>query len=266
MTRDIATVFQNAQQDGRVVLVGYLPAAFPDPKRYLEIVAAAASAGLDILEIGLPVKNPYLDGSVIRAALQTIGQQRITPDQALEIGAEAVQAAEIVGLPMLYPQTLLEIGTQWLFEQCNSLNLPAVLLAGASMVEWIKFALLAQARHIQPIGFIRANADIATIKSIVNYSQGFLYIQSYEGKTGERASFGKELEEHLARVRQFARPFGQPLVVGFGVQHVEDVGRLLAMGADGVVIGTALVKAASQGSQAVYQLVSQLASATVIRS
>lgn len=265
MREGLELAFQRAHEMGRAALIGYLPAGFPAVDRFCEIVKAAASGGLDILEIGLPVEDAYLDGPVIRSALQSLIAQSVTVDRALEMGAEAIHLSGIFGFVMAYPATLAKYGAERLLKRCKYLGITGMLLVGASLSEWVEFAQLAKDTGVQPVGFIGSHADDQTIQRIVRHAKGFLYVQSYDGQTGQRGEFGESLKDHLHQVRDYAHSVNRPVAVGFGIQTPQDVHRLSAMGVDGVVVGTALVKATAEGSTAVYQLISALASAAVLR-
>ena len=265
MREELELAFQRAHEMGRAALIGYLPAGFPAVDRFCEIVKVAATGGLDILEIGLPVEDAYLDGPVIRSALQSLIAQGVTVDRALEMGAEAIYLSDIFGFVMAYPATIAEYGAERLLKRCKFLGIAGILLAGAPLSEWVEFAQLAQDTGIQPVGFIGSHADDQTIQLVVRHSQGFLYVQSYDGQTGQKGEFGESLKDHLQQVRLYAQSVNRPVAVGFGIHDPEDVHRLLSMGVDGVVVGTALVKATAKGSSAVHKLISALASAAVLR-
>lgn len=265
MREDLGLAFQRTHEMGRATLIGYLPAGFPAVDRFCEIVKVAARDGLDILEIGLPVEDAYLDGPVIRSALQSLIAQGVTVDRALEMGAEAIHLSEIFGFVMAYPATIAKYGAERLLKRCKFLGIAGILFVGASLSEWMEFAQLAQDMGVQPVGFIGSHADDQTIQLVVKHSKGFLYVQSYDGQTGQRGEFGESLKDHLQQVRIYAQTVNSPVAVGFGIQTPDDVHRLLSMGVDGVVVGTALVKATAEGGSAVHQLISGLASAAVLR-
>lgn len=258
---DIRTAFRQARAEGRIALVGYLPAGFPDPDAFGEVVEVAAKAGLDVLEIGLPAADARMDGQVIRTALQTMRRYGVDVDRALELGALALCRAECVGLAMLYADTLAEYGVERLLVRCARLGIPGLLPVGIDPEAGGELAQLARRHGVQMVGFITANADEQMMQAIIAQSSGFVYVQSNGGKTGERASLNEALRNRLARIRCLVAPSDLPIAVGFGIRSPEDVARVREMGADGAVVGTALVEAASQGTECMQSFVHSLAQA-----
>jgi tryptophan synthase alpha chain len=260
--RNLEIVFRRARAERRVALVGYVPAGFPDVDTYLQVVKVAVEAGLDVLEIGLPVEEAVLDGQVIRSALASIVASGITVDRALELGAKSLRGLKAAGVAMIYASALADYGADRLLSRCRRLGISGVLLVGAPAEDWIMFGEAANRAGVRPIGFLTAQANGQSLQSIVAQTDGFLYVQSYKGETGQYYGFGDQIKTRLKHIQTYAHPKDLPVVVGFGVRRPQDVQRLMDMGADGVVIGTALVEAAARGPEAIHQLISGLAAAS----
>ena len=258
---DIRTTFRQAHAEGRIALVGYLPAGFPDPDAFGEMVETAVGAGLDVLEIGLPAADARLDGQVIRTALQAMRRHGVDVDRALELGALALCRAGCVGLAMLYADTLAEYGVEHLLVRCARLGISGLLPVGMDPEASEELVQLARRHAVQTVGFITANADEQAMQATIARSSGFVYVQSTGGKTGEGAFFDEALRSRLARIRRLAAPLDLPIAVGFGIRNPEDVARVREMGADGAIVGTALVEAASQGKERMQSFVYGLAQA-----
>jgi tryptophan synthase alpha chain len=259
--RSLETVFRRSRAQGRLALIGYLPAGFPDVDRYPQLVRAAVEEGLDVLEIGLPVDAPILEGRLIRLALARIAASGISLDRALELGAEAVGPLDVAAVAMVYASVLVDYGTGRMLKRCRQLRIAGVLLVGAPPAEWIRFSEAARHAGLRPIGFLSADLGGRVLPRIVAGTGGFVYVPSYDGKTGQRHGFDERFTAHLGRVQACARRYDLPVAVGFGVHTPGDVRRLAAMGVDGVIVGTALVRAAAKGPAEVRRLVGSLARA-----
>lgn len=261
--RAISEVFERARKDHRLVLIGYLPAGYPDEDSFVELATIAFSAGLDILEIGLPAADPQYDGPVIRSAIQQVYQRGITPQTAFAFSGRALQEANGSAILMFYAEILKQFTPETIFEGCWQAGIDGVLPVGMAMDEWLGLAAAARLRKIAPIGFLSAAMDQFEMRQVIVAAEGFLYLQSQEGPTGQPREFGKEVAGRIIQVRK-ALNHSLPVVVGFGVRQPADVQRIRQLGADGVVVGTAFVEAAQQGRAALEDFVAQLSQAAMI--
>jgi len=267
----LAGAFARARQAGRLVVVGYLPAGFPDPSQFVELVQVAAAAGLDVLELGLPAEDPHLDGPVIRRALRRQQALGIGFDEAIRLGARARQAAGVPVVAMGYAAQL----------QSGMDPAEALRRVGAGGLDGVLFpdlgpdalaALVAPAGAVGAgvVGFVRPDDPpeaVAGVLEVCSRVEGaFVYVQSATPHTGGRV----DLEATVAAVRRVlaarhvleercGRPV--PVAVGFGIQEPDHVVALRGLGVDGVIVGTALVEAAAEGAERVRERVSALADA-----
>lgn len=267
----LAGTFARARQEGRLAMVGYLPAGFPDPSQFVELVQVAAAAGLDVLELGLPAEDPHLDGPVIRRALRRQRALGIGFDEAIRLGARARQAAGVPVVAMGYAAQL----------QSGMDPAEALRRVGAGGLDGVLFpdlgpdalaALEAPAGAVGAgvVGFVRRDHPpevVAAVLEVCSRVEGaFVYVQSATPHTGGRV----DLKATVAAVRRVlaARDVLEercgrsvPVAVGFGIQEPDQVVALRGLGVDGVIVGTALVEAAAEGAQRVRERVSALADA-----
>jgi tryptophan synthase alpha chain len=261
----LANVFRQAQQAGRIALIGYLPAGYPDRKTFLQIAQSGFAAGLDILEIGLSTPKAVLDGEVIQTALQVVNRQEITVEEALALGAQALAHSSKAGLVMVYASMLAKFGQEAMLSHCARLGIAGILPVGMPEADWQAFATAACRHGVAPIGIISPDMDEAGVRTIVQHAGGFLYLQSYSGPTGQPAQLDQAVRERIELARSCMGAYRLPIAVGFGIKKGEDIARVRALGADGVIVGTAFVEAATQGSQATHRLVTELSQATVFQ-
>jgi tryptophan synthase alpha chain len=233
---------------GRKALVCYITAGYPTRSATVALMRALADAGADVIEIGVPFSDPMADGPVIQASSQQALEQGTTLDDVLAMVREADIDIPVVLFSYLNP--ILAAGPDVLVRAreagCDGL-LITDLPVGADPVreQWIASHDLAFVRLVAP------TTPVERMRDIARHGSGFVYLISRLGVTGARADVPVELPDTVARARA-ATPL--PICVGFGVTtpaQAHTVARL----ADGVVVGTAIVKASGESVEAAAALV-----------
>ena len=233
----IANRFAALRASGRRAFVPYVTAGHPDRARSVALLQGLEAAGADIIEVGVPFSDPLADGTVIQASSQMALEQGTRFDQVLEIISEASLALPVVLFSYLNP--LLRGGDDALRRAAD---------AGAHGVLVTDLPLGADAHREAwlangPLDFIRLVAPTTPAERmarIADTGQGFVYLISRLGVTGERDDLPPELPATAARLRAATT---LPLCIGFGISR-PDQARAVARLADGVVVGSAIVRAA----------------------
>jgi tryptophan synthase alpha chain len=246
--------FASLRNAGRRALVAYVTAGHPDPADSLEVLRALEQAGVDIIEVGVPFSDPMADGPVIQASSQRALSHGMTFDRVLDLISRARLTVPVVLFSYLNP--ILAAGADAL-DRAASAGAHGVLITdlpvGSDPVLEDRFAS-------GPLSFIRLVAPTTPsdrMAHIARHGSGFVYLISRLGVTGARADLPRELPDTIARLRGATR---LPICVGFGVstpQHATAVARL----ADGVVVGSAIVRAAEEGVDSVTDLVRRMRAA-----
>lgn len=244
----IAERFAELRARKRKALVVYVTAGHPDATRSLQLLRALQEAGADVIEVGVPFSDPMADGPVIQASSQSALAQGTTFDSVLQLVEEA--ALRIPTVLFSYLNPLLAAGTDVL-ERAARAGANGVLITdlpvGSDATLEARFAA-------GPLAFVRLVAPTTPsdrMAHIARHGSGFVYLISRLGVTGERSELPRELPDTIARLRQAT---DLPVCVGFGISTAEqarDVARL----ADGVVVGSAVVKAAEQSIEKAAALV-----------
>jgi tryptophan synthase alpha chain len=257
----LAAAFDKAHREDRLALVGYLPAGYPDPDRFLQSARAAFQSGLDVLEIGLPAQNAPLDGAVIRSALEDLTSSGLSMDDALALGGKALAQSSAAGILMVYATEIRAYRSQNLLHACARFGISGVLPVGMHPSDWVGFARTAHHFQIAPVAFVSTQAGPDQLNDFARMAGGFLYLQSQDGPTGQQGDFGQAVRTRIDVLRT-AMQSNLPVAVGFGVRRPADIVQIAASGADGAIVGTALVEAAAQSTDAVRELVGRLAAAS----
>lgn len=247
----IALRFAQLRKEGRRAFVPYVTAGHPDPARSVALLQELEGAGADVIEVGVPFSDPLADGAVIQASSQKALDQGVRFDQVLEIIAKAGLAIPVVLFSYLNP--LLRGGDDALRRAADAgahgvlvTDLP--LGADAEREAWFARSPLAFIRLVAPTTPPERMAEIARTGS------GFVYLISRLGVTGERSDLPPELPQTVARLRAAT---SLPICVGFGISRPEQA-RAVAALADGVVVGSAIVRAADESVAAAVRLATSL--------
>lgn len=212
---------------------------------------AAEESGTDVLEIGVPFSDPMADGPVIQESSRIALEHGVTFDRTLALIAEARLTIPVVLFSYLNP--VLAAGDDAL-ERAASAGAHGLLLtdlpvgADPGLEQRIASGPLAFVRLVAPTTPADRMADIA------RHGSGFVYLISRLGVTGARDDLPPELGQTVDRLRKAAR---LPICVGFGISTPEQA-RAVAALADGVVVGSAVVRAAGQGIDRAAALISSL--------
>jgi tryptophan synthase alpha chain len=236
----VAEVLERTRAEGRAALVGYLPVGYPDVPGSIEAMVAMVEAGVDIVEIGVPYTDPLMDGPVIQHAV----------DAALKGGTRladvftAVRAVADAGAPalvMTYWNPVLRYGV-------DRFATDLAAAGGAGLItpdlipdegqEWIDAA----ARHdLDRVFLVAPSSTDERLRSTAEACRGFVYATAVMGVTGARAAVGDAAEELVIRARAAT---DKPVCVGLGVSTGAQAAEVGAF-ADGVIVGSALVRALS---------------------
>lgn len=256
----IAESFEAARADGRAAaLMPYLMGGFPDLETSLEIGLACARGGASLLELGVPFSDPLADGPVIHAAGTAALEAGATVPLVLEL-AERL-AAEIPVVVMCYANQILARGLERFVDQLEVRGVSGLIVPDLPLEESDAALSACDERGLALVPLVAPTTPEQRLARITARGRGFIYAVSLTGTTGERASVGDALSELVARVSAHATV---PVAVGFGIGTPEQARAAAAAGADGVIVGSRLVRAAGEAERpaaAVGELVAEFAAA-----
>lgn len=241
-TGGLAELFSRCREERRAALIGYLPVGFPSVTESVDAMVAMVEAGVDAVEIGVPYTDPGMDGPVIQVAV----------DAALRAGTRlrdafaAVEAVAATGAPAL-------VMTYWNpVERLGAGRFAADLAAsgGAGAITpdlipeeagaWVDAA---REHDLDPVFLVAPSSTDERIAVVGRVARGFVYAASTMGVTGTRTQVGNRAEDLVARTRRLT---DLPVAVGLGVSDGNQAAEV-ARFADGVIVGSALVRALGDG-------------------
>ncbi len=250
----IDTRFEQLREKGRKALVCYVTAGHPDRARSLALLKGLEAAGADCVEVGVPFSDPIADGPVIQSSSQQALANGMTLDGALDLVSEAALKIPVVLFTYLNP--LMSAGEDVLSRAARA-GVDGVLVtdlpvgADPEREAWLGSSELAFIRLVAP------TTPIARMRQITHNGAGFVYLIGRLGVTGAGGTVPPDLAVTAGRLRSAT---DLPICIGFGIGK-PDQAREAARIADGVVVGSALVKAAERSVGEALSLVRSLRSA-----
>lgn len=235
----IDATFQRCAREKRKALVMFVSAGDPCLEATEEAVINITAGGADLVEIGVPFSDPMADGPTIQEA----GQRALAAGTTLQ-GILAMvrrlreRGVEVPFVLFSYYNVLLQYGLERLARDARDAGIDGCLVVDVPMEEKPEVAPLLHEQGLQWISLIAPTTSPERAARIVADAEGFVYCITVKGVTGARAELPENLAEHLEELRA-ASPV--PVVAGFGVSTPE-MAALVARHADGVVVGSALVR------------------------
>jgi tryptophan synthase alpha chain len=262
--RRIAAAFDRARRDGRAALIPYVVAGYPDADTSLRAALAAADAGADVLEVGLPYSDPLADGATLQRASSAALHAGATFDASLDLVRRiAAQRPDLPLVPMGYANQLIGGGDgSAVARRLVDAGASGVIVADLTPDEGGPFEAVARSAGLAVVYLVAPTTPPARRAMIAERTGGFLYCVSLVGVTGARMSLPKTVARLVREVRAVSPV---PVAVGFGVSRPAHVRSLVAAGADGVIVASALVDALGRDGHsidALARLVADLRAAT----
>ncbi len=241
MKSRIAACFARASTERRPVLVAYLCVGDPTVEASFEIAKALLAAGADVLELGAPFSDPTADGPVIARASQRAIERGSSMRAAIEVGRRLRATTEAPLVLFGYANPIIVRGERETVRAVADADLDAMLVVDLPAEEGDDLRDEARARGIDVIPLLTPTSSASRVEAARRVASGFVYYVSVTGVTG--ATDGRDPFDDAARSAAALRArMSLPVVVGFGIDTA-DKARRAAAGADGVVVGTAIVRA-----------------------
>jgi tryptophan synthase alpha chain len=256
LSERIAAAF--ASHGRRAALMPYLMGGFPDLDGSLAVGEACIDAGADLLELGVPFSDPLADGPVIHAAATRALAAGANLQGVLRV-CEAL-APRVPVVLMVYANAILTRGAEAFADFAAAAGAAGMIVPDLPHDEAGALRAACDQRGLALVALAAPNTPSDRLEAIGRDARGFIYTVSLTGITGERSSLPPELGQTVARVREVT---SVPVAVGFGISTGEQAS-MVADVADGVIVGSRIVRAAGEGgADAVGEVVAELAEALV---
>lgn len=229
----------------RAALMPYLMGGYPDLEASQRIGEAAAAAGADMLELGVPFSDPLADGPVIHEAGTRALAAGATVAAVLDVAAALAPLLPVI--VMTYVNILLAPGVERFLERLAEGQVSGLIVPDLPYDEADGVAQAAHAAGIALVPLVAPTTPDERLAAIGERARGFMYVVSVTGTTGERGPQAGSIAPLLARARAHT---AVPVALGFGISTPAQASAAADAGADGVIIGSRLVRAAGEGGDA----------------
>ncbi len=240
----ITQAFERAHAEGRGVLIPYFMSGYPSAAQSIKIVVAAAEAGADIIELGMPFSDPLADGATIQHAGQVALERGMSINGCMEVARQVAAQTDVPLLLMGYYNPVLAYGLDRFCETARKSGVCGLIIPDLPPEEAAPLHEAAQRQGISLIFLVPPTTPderIARIAELAASGPGsFIYCVSLSGVTGSRDRLPAHLQDFIERVRGFTKDKHLPLAVGFGLSTPEHIARVTSY-VEGAVVGSALV-------------------------
>lgn len=245
----IRSAFFRAREDeNRGALIGYLTAGDPSIRDTPKLCRALIDGGVDILELGIPFSDPIADGPTIQAASGRALMAGTTPADCMKVAEELRAGGAIVPIVFLtYYNSIFRFGLDNFISRVRSAGVDGIVVPDLPRIgssEFMRYQRSERKNGVASILLATPTTSEKRLKSILSETTGFLYLVSVLGVTGVRNTGEVSVStEFIRKTCQVAHNggTGTPVAVGFGISEPAHVSSVLRAGADGAIVGSALV-------------------------
>lgn len=237
--------FLELKAKNKCAFVAYICAGDPNFETSLSVLKGLPAAGADIIELGVPFLDPSGDGPIIENAGKRAIQSGMSLKKTLEMAAEFRKIDQKTPLILMsYYNPIFKYGLDKIFVDAEKSGIDGMLIVDLPLEEEQEILAELSRSKLDLIRLIAPTTNQARAKKITQNASGFLYLISMLGITGTVSADISENKKNLQNLRQAS---DLPIVIGFGIKTPKQAGEFSKIGADGVVIGSTIVKEIDSG-------------------
>ncbi len=238
MTTKITTTFNLLNTQYKKAFIPYVMAGDPSLEKTLDILMLLEECGADIIELGVPFSDPLADGPTIQRAAERALKAGVTLKKIIRFVKNLRQHTQIPIVLMTYYNPIFKYGEKEFIEDAINAGVDGVIIPDLPPDEASDFIYLSRKSNLDTIFLVAPTSTENRVKKIIAACRGFIYYVSITGITGSRLVLHETFKEHLSLIRSLT---SKPIAVGFGVSTPEEASQVAQL-ADGVIIGSAIVK------------------------
>lgn len=231
---------RNAFQNGKA-FIPFITCGDPDLETTAKIVRAMAEAGADLIELGIPFSDPTAEGPVIQEANIRALSGGITTDKIFELVRGLRSDVTVPLVFMTYANVVFSYGIERFAARCAEVGIDGIILPDIPHEEKDEFAPICREHGVDFISLIAPTSE-HRIAEIAKDAEGFLYVVSSLGVTGVRSEIQTDIGAITSKIRENTEI---PCAIGFGISN-PDQAQQMAQHADGVIVGSAIVRLIAQ--------------------
>ncbi len=249
----IRKTLEQLKKKGKKAFIPYIMAGDPSLEETAKRLKILNEAGADIIELGVPFTDPLADGPTIQRAAERALNQRVTLRKILQLLTDFKEEIEAPIVLMTYLNPVFCYGVEKFFKDAKKAHVGGVIFPDLIVEESENYRHLAKKYGIDTIFLVAPTSTPERVKKIVKASTGFIYYVSITGITGSHLKLDEHFREHI----DFVKSFGKPVCVGFGISNSEEA-KYMSQHVDGVIVGSAIVKAFHERPYNAYDFIKSL--------
>lgn len=230
--------FKGLKSQKKKAFIAYITAGDPNLSMTRSIALALERAGVDMVELGIPFSDPLADGPTIQAASHRALLKGVTLRKIFSSVRDLRKLTNIPLIFMTYYNPVLRYGIQNFVKSCVEAGVDGVIIPDLPLEEASGLVKYSKKADLAVIFLVAPTSTKSRIVNIVKNSTGFIYYVSLTGVTGARSKLPAEVASNVRSIKSFTK---KPVAVGFGIsspRQARDIARI----ADGVIVGSAIVK------------------------
>ncbi len=241
----ISSCFEQLQKKDRIALMPFLMAGDPSLKITAELLLRLQDCGVDMIELGVPYSDPLADGPVIQEAASRALKSGTTINGILEMLTALKGKLSIPIILFTYSNPLLNRGMDTFCATAADAGVSGLVVPDLPLEEAERLSVLALEKRIELVLLVAPTTPKERMTRISSRSKGFTYLVSVTGVTGERSVMEDRVGHLVKELKQLS---SKPVAVGFGISGPKQVRQVREWGADGAIVGSALVKRIANSS------------------
>ena len=235
----IEQIFRTKRERGEAAMIFYITAGYPDLATTEKVIDILAEEGADLIELGIPFSDPIADGPMIQQASQVALERGVKLKDIFALAARVrARHPELAMIFFSAYNPIFHRGDATFVHEAAAVGMDGLLVPDLPPEEAGDLRQAADEAGLSVVFLVAPTTTPERTKMIAEASTGFIYYISLKGVTGARVSLPPDLEEKVLAIKSIT---DKPVVVGFGVSQPEQA-RAIAAFADGVVVGSALIK------------------------
>ena len=243
----ISNCFKQLKQRNLKALIPYVTAGDPEKELTVQLLHSLVETGADLIELGIPFSDPIADGPVIQRASERALAQGVNLEQCLDIVKEfRVDNQNTPVVLMGYMNPIENYGWTKFARKADNVGVDGVLLVDCPPEESSRFLGELRRFGIDCIFLVAPTTPKQRLEKIITEASGYVYYVSLRGVTGANNINSKDVSSKLNTIKEVT---SLPVVVGFGISSKKSVSEIAKTSADGIVVGSALIKAMEQAKE-----------------
>ncbi|PUZ36580.1 hypothetical protein GQ55_9G049800 [Panicum hallii var. hallii] len=235
----VSQTMSRLMAQGKTAFIPYITAGDPDLATTSEALRVLDACGADVIELGVPCSDPYADGPVIQASTVRALAGGVTLDGVLAMLKEVTPELSCPVVLFSYFKPVMERGMADFAAAVKESGAHGLLVPDLPQVATTALRSEAMKNHLELVLLTTPTTTEERMREVTEASDGFVYLVSVNGITGPRANVNARVESLIQEVKQVT---DKPVAVGFGISTPEHVKQIAEWGADGVIIGSAMVR------------------------